>query len=191
MAITYQNKKNDTYYLINKPTKKGKQRYYFTKYPADNLVEILPQGYEIYENTYGQVFLKKKTAKSIPTAEKKALQRLIRTNLDQNQYFLEIVNNAAVIYQADLEGVLTLNVGQGEIELNDFSAVELTYTPVYKIELLSADKDKKYRLLQHKSQGSLISWQYIDSSNDINQLIINHLNDISERSQDSLKFQFD
>jgi len=191
MPITYQNKKADTYYLISKKTKKGKKRYYFTKHPRGELVEKFPQGYEIYENTYGQVFLKKKTSQSIPSAEKRALEQIIKANFEEDQYFLEVVNNAIVIYQADLEGLLSLNVGQGQIELNDFSSSEVTYTPVYKIELRSVDKEKKYRLLKHKSQGTLSSWQYIGSSEDIQKLIINNIEEIRELSKAGLRFQFE
>ena len=48
----------------------GKSKYYFSKSAEGNLVENIPEKYEIYENPNGQVFLRPKAEKIISEEEK-------------------------------------------------------------------------------------------------------------------------
>ena len=50
MPVTHVNRKRDTYYLHAGKTKAGKPRYWFSKSTEGDLVETLPEGYEVYEN---------------------------------------------------------------------------------------------------------------------------------------------
>ncbi len=70
MTYHYTNRKKVTYYLYQKPTKKGKVRYFFSqKQSAGNPVNRLPEGYEVYENPNAVVFLRKKQAPVITRDE--------------------------------------------------------------------------------------------------------------------------
>ena len=63
MPVTYNNRKNKTYYLHEGKTKTGKTRYYLSMKTNGQLVDEIPDGYEIYEHpSNAQVFLRKKTA---------------------------------------------------------------------------------------------------------------------------------
>ena len=59
MPVTHVNRKRDTYYLHAGKTKTGKPRYWFSKSTEGDLVETIPEGYEVYENPDAQVFLRK------------------------------------------------------------------------------------------------------------------------------------
>ena len=59
MPVTHVNRKRDTYYLHAGTTKTGKPRYWFSKSTEGDLVESIPEGYEVYENPDAQVFLRK------------------------------------------------------------------------------------------------------------------------------------
>ena len=56
MTITYTNRSLQTYYLHQGTTKTGKPKYFFSKKSEGNLVEQIPDGFEIYENPNAQVF---------------------------------------------------------------------------------------------------------------------------------------
>ncbi|KKM87650.1 hypothetical protein LCGC14_1266760 [marine sediment metagenome] len=56
MLVTYINRKEDIYYLHKGKTKTGKPKYFFSKKRNGDLVEKIPDGYEIYENPNAQVF---------------------------------------------------------------------------------------------------------------------------------------
>jgi hypothetical protein len=59
MAIEHINRKGKTYYLHEGKTKTGKPKYFFSMKSEGNLVNKMPEGYEIYENPNAQVFLRK------------------------------------------------------------------------------------------------------------------------------------
>ncbi len=56
MAVQYTNRKRMTYFLHEDNTKTGDLRYFFSIEGECNLVHTLPEGYEIYEHPYSQVF---------------------------------------------------------------------------------------------------------------------------------------
>src|SRR5271166_4726123 len=59
MPVTYVNRYRDTYYLHVGRTKAGKPRYWFARSAEGDLVEAIPERYEVYENPDARVFLRK------------------------------------------------------------------------------------------------------------------------------------
>jgi hypothetical protein len=74
MPMTHVNRKRDTYFLHAGTTKTGKPRYRFAKRAEGDLVESIPEGYEVYENPDAQVFLRKEIPRLI-TVEETAIVR--------------------------------------------------------------------------------------------------------------------
>ena len=58
MKIKYTNRKGETYYLHKGRKKKGGSQFFFSK-NSDDVLESIPQGYEVYEDPNGRVFLSK------------------------------------------------------------------------------------------------------------------------------------
>ena len=69
MPVTHVNRKRDTYYLHVGKTKAGKPKYWFAKSTEGELLESMPEGYEIYENPDAQVFLRKIVPQLVTPAE--------------------------------------------------------------------------------------------------------------------------
>lgn len=69
MAVEYVNRKGRKYYLHEGKTKTGKPKYFFSMKPEGNLVNVIPEGYEIYENPNAQVFLRKVSPQIITPEE--------------------------------------------------------------------------------------------------------------------------
>ena len=69
MPVTHVNRKRDTYYLHAGKTKTGKPRYWFSTKADGDLVDAIPEGYEIYENPDAQVFLRKIVPQLVTPAE--------------------------------------------------------------------------------------------------------------------------
>ncbi len=68
MTVQYTNRTGKTYYLREGKTKTGKPRYFFSSQQTGKgeVVEHVPEGYEIYEHPENaQVFLRKKRPKII------------------------------------------------------------------------------------------------------------------------------
>lgn len=101
MSIQHKARTGKIYYLHVMPGKGGRPSYHFSKDPEGTLADAIPEGYEIYENIGGQVFLRRKTPQVITDAElamvNAALQRLPATHF----YQTEVKENALVIYEAE------------------------------------------------------------------------------------------
>lgn len=69
MSVTHVNRRRDTYYLHAGKTRTGKPRYWFSRSTEGDLVETIPEGYEIYENPDAQVFLRKIVPQLVTPAE--------------------------------------------------------------------------------------------------------------------------
>src|SRR5450759_239624 len=59
MPVTHVNRKRGTYYLHAGKTKTGKPRYWLAKSSEGDLVDSMPEGFEVYENPDAQVYLRK------------------------------------------------------------------------------------------------------------------------------------
>ena len=62
MPVTYVNRYRDTYYLHAGKTKTGKPRYWFSTKAEGDLVDAIPEGYEVYENPDARVYFRKNRA---------------------------------------------------------------------------------------------------------------------------------
>jgi hypothetical protein len=70
MLVTYKNRRGKTYYLHEGRTKTGKPKYNFSLKNNGELVDEIPDGYEIYEHPgTGGVFLRKKLPQLILNIE--------------------------------------------------------------------------------------------------------------------------
>ncbi len=54
MAISHTNRKGEIYYLHEGKTSTGKPRYFFSKKTDGDLLETIPEGYEIHEKPSGK-----------------------------------------------------------------------------------------------------------------------------------------
>ena len=70
MSVEHVSRSGKVYYLHGKPGKGGKPNLFFSTDADGPLVDVVPNGFEIYENVNGQVFLRrirKKLKKNIIT----------------------------------------------------------------------------------------------------------------------------
>jgi hypothetical protein len=74
MPVTHVNRYRDTYYLQVGRTKTGKPRYWFAKSAEGDLVDVIPEGFEVYENPDARVYLRK-IVPQIVTPEEVAVVR--------------------------------------------------------------------------------------------------------------------
>ena len=79
MGVEYKNRKGKTHYLHVGKTKTGKPKYYFSMKKDGELVDAMPEGYEIYEHpANAQVFLRKKLPQLITDLEKDIVERELK-----------------------------------------------------------------------------------------------------------------
>ncbi|MGC9523432.1 MAG: hypothetical protein ACP5HG_16300 [Anaerolineae bacterium] len=75
--MTYKNRKGQTYYLHTHATGSGGVGYHFSLKPEGDLIEEIPDGYEIYESPRGQVFLRRVVPQAVSDEEVAVVRRAL------------------------------------------------------------------------------------------------------------------
>lgn len=101
MTVTHTNRKGKTYYLHQGITKTGKPNYFFALRNEGELVEVIPPGYEIYENPNGQVFLRRKRPPIINDEEIGIVTVGMRQYCSVKDFIIDVKKNAIVICTPD------------------------------------------------------------------------------------------
>ena len=193
MTVKYTNQSGQTYYLHKKLTKRGNFRYYFAKDDSVNLVDKIPDSYEIYENPKGQVFLRKKNKSFIREEDVKLVEKLIAENTDLEHFYLNCQNNTIILYLPDIDvddisGMLNITMEGNEIKLNQFSPGNLTYSPY--IQIIYNNETKTYSLEKIDPEDQLKRWFNINNNNDLEELIQSNIKHFSNKTYSKLKILF-
>ncbi len=196
MKIYYQNKKGDLYYLHKKITKKGNARYFFSKKQDENVLGKIPKGYEVYENTHGQVFLRKEGLIGFSTTDVDLVIDGIKKYTKLKKFDVDIKQNKIYIYTPNLDlekidGVLSISIGAETMELNDFQSGNLTYSPVIKFSLCNENPDYKYVMEKNIGGENICQWEFVDYSNDLAELIGKYSNILEDNIYHNLLFMFE
>ena len=101
MPVTHVNRKRDTYYLHSGTTKKGKHRYWFAKSTEGDLVESIPEGYEIYENPDAQVFLRKTVPQLLTPAEVAVVEEGLKRFARGQNCLVDVQADQVVVHHAE------------------------------------------------------------------------------------------
>jgi len=165
MTIQHISRTNKTYYLHVGTRKTGKPNYYFSTDAGGPLASSIPEGYEVYENVGGQVFLRKKTKSAILPEELALVEKALRKHGPAWQFRVEAKKNAIIIYDADdMEG---LDEMWRECRGRPLSDSEMcrhaSYTAVMRFAL--ADKDARlFEAERFCFRGSVDDWIPIGSA---------------------------
>jgi len=126
-------------------TKKGVAKYWFSKKEGDNLPSEIPQGFEIYENPNGQVFLRKISPLIFKTDEIESVKNAIPKDVN---YKIDIKKN-----------LLTIHVSEGDIY----------YQPLMRFILLD-ENNRIFEAQRYCFCGSVDDWIELSISEDLKSL---------------------
>ena len=101
MPITHTNAKGQIFSLYQGTTKTGKPKYYFAMRGEGTLAQVIPAGYEIYENPNAQVFLRRIPPKIITDEECQIVDEGMRKYATVKDYKIDVKGNALLIYTAE------------------------------------------------------------------------------------------
>ncbi len=99
MAVTHTNRKGRTYFLCRGVTKTGKVRYFFSQKAKDNLVEAIPEGYEITESVNGVVSLAKVRPALLLETEIVAVRDALENHPRTELYRMDVRSRRITIYE--------------------------------------------------------------------------------------------
>jgi hypothetical protein len=99
MPVTYTNRKGKTYILCQGTTKTGKPRYYFSRDPKGEIMDHVPEGYEIRESVNGQVSLARTRPALITKAERAAVEQAVAKLPKAHKYRVDVKQKHVIVYE--------------------------------------------------------------------------------------------
>jgi len=103
MTVTHTSKTGKTYYLHAGTTKTGKPKYFFSTKQGTEGVDAIPDGFEIYENVNGLVFLRKIPQQIIKPKEQAYVEAALKRHGESWQYRAEVKKNTITVYECETD----------------------------------------------------------------------------------------
>ena len=187
MTVQYTNRTGKTYYLREGKTKTGKPRYFFSLQQdgKGEVVEHIPEGYEIYEHPgNAQVFLRKKRPKLITDIEKHLVEKHVEQLTRSKRYRVDCKDEYITIYESDAD------IGELKNLLGDFikhtplrsginadeamntlvGAADQNYTAMLRFHLV--DKERRTFVAERFCfRGSINEWIFFGGPEDLKKLV--------------------
>lgn len=178
MPVTYTNCKNVTYSLGQTTTKTGKPRYTFSREPAKQPVEQVPEGWEISESINGVVTLAKAKPKLILADELAVVEAQLRRLPKAARYRCEAKGNQIAIYEnarPDMTKMMSEMIKQGMLirprEAERLSQLEedfAHFSPVMRFTL--SDPEHRRFLAERMVYRGEGYWRTVDQEGSIFEL---------------------
>lgn len=185
MSIEYTNKGKKTYYLHQGKTRTGKPRYYFSMKDKGNLVEKIPEGYEIYEHpSNAQVFLRKKQAQFMTDLEIYLINKHLKKIDKPNRYISDIKGKIITIFESNKNSdelkeffkKLPFGEFRSEACIDEMLDLDTKYTPIIRF-ILKNEKKRIFIAERFGLRGTIDDWVYVDGPDSLKNLLITYLTD--------------
>jgi len=172
MTVQYTNHKGETYSLHKGAGKKSGSRYSFSKKETGAPAESIPEGYEIYEDPNGRVFLRKVVPKKISEEEVSVVEHSIRKYAKAKEYKIDVKGKTITIYLPDqksedlrscFDSLMSVNHSLLEKSLKKL----WTYSPAMRF-ILTEEKEREFQV----ERAELVDdgWYLLDGSKDLQKL---------------------
>jgi hypothetical protein len=154
MPVTHINRKRDTYYLHAGTTKTGKPRYWFAKSAEGDLVESVPEGYEVYENPDAQVFLRKIAPQLVTAAEVAVVENGLNRYAPGQNCLVDVQGDQIVVHHAER---IALDLGRFGFGLAELPTFNQRYLKIMRFNLVD-EKNRAFRVQRWCFRGSIDRW---------------------------------
>ncbi len=173
MAVGYKNSKAEAYYLHEKKGKRGGSQYFFSK-KSNNAFETIPQGYEVYEDPNGRVFLRKIVPIKISKEEVSVVENSIRQYAKLKDYKIDKKGKAITLYLpdqeiGDLRSCFDSLVFVNHSLLDESLKNILTYSPMMRF-ILTDEIERKFRVERVGFLDPEDDWSLLEGPNDLQKL---------------------
>ena len=150
------------------------------------MADAMPEGYEVYENPGGQIFLRKKKPTIISEFEIRVADEGMRRYFDIEYYKLDIKKNAIIVYLADqdIEAIRELLPKKDILKYRRMEKTLdsiLDYSPMMRFVLTDNEK-RKFVVERYCFLGSIDDWIYISGPDKLEILIKKYLKHLGKDS---------
>ncbi len=105
MPVTHVNRYRETHYLHVGRTKTGKPRYWFSTKADGDLVEAIPEGFEVYENPDARVYLHKKPPQIVTPAEIAVVEEGLKRFAPDQHCLVDVRKEDIIVYHSKRGGL--------------------------------------------------------------------------------------
>lgn len=164
MTVEHTSRTGKTYHMHAGTTKTGKAKYFFSLKQDGELVDAIPDGFEIYENVNGQVFLRKITKQVITPEELVLVQTALREHGEVWEYQVEVKKNAITVYESgtDIDGISDMLMAYAGRALTADEKLQRTnYMAIMRFVLENTDA-RLFITERFCFKGSIDDWIYVD-----------------------------
>ncbi len=165
MPVQHINRMGETYFLHQGTTRGGKPKWFFSRKRDGQLVEGVPDGYEIYEKPEGQVFLRRIPRKIIRDEELAMVRDIFRRLAGTPHVIVEAVNKAIVVHSADKSDFIDRFVNEFGLrrppaaEMDRLVQQNLRYHPMFRFELVDPE-NREFIVSRWCFHGSIDDWSH-------------------------------
>lgn len=154
MPVTHVNRKKDTYFLHVGKTRTGKPRYWFSKSTEGDLVDAIPEGYEVYENPDAQVFLRKVVPQLVTPFEVAVLENGLKRYAPGQNCLVDVQGENIVVHHAER---LKLEFEGFSFGLREPPVYYGNYMKLLRFTLVDED-DRTFHAQRWCFRGSIDDW---------------------------------
>ena len=187
MAVTYVNRKGQTYYLHQGITKTGKPKYFLAQRSEGELVDSIPEGFEIYENPNAQVFLRRIRPKLITDAEIDVVRKGMEKYCPQVQHYqIDVKEHVISIFLSDqdvdvLSELLAFSPKARETDIPSLLNRFTTYSPMLRFVLVD-EKRRRFVTQRYCFLGSIDDWIEIGKPGKLASLVKTYVRHLGQES---------
>lgn len=173
MAVQYTSRKKVGYYLHEDTKKSGEARYFFLGSLEEKLVDVVPEGFEIYEDPNARVFLRKVRPIHISNTEKQLVDQYIHKLRTSRRYVVDVPENDMTVFQSneDVDVLKEIFDGASANGCTVEEAIDytLSFTPVFRFSLEDPGK-RTFILKRYTFPGSIEIWWQVGGPDSLQNL---------------------
>ena len=161
-GIEYTNRKGKTYYLHVGKTKKGNPRYHFSTEAPDEMISEIPDGYEIYENPNGQVFLRKILPKEMSDEEMAILEKELKAHAKPTKYRIDVKGKVITVFWTNQSGPDMGDFSSffGMARVEEFCDRHAYFTPILRFTFVDP-QERLFVAERFCFRGSIDDWMHL------------------------------
>ena len=165
--IVHTNRRGKAFYLHERRTASGKKKYVFSFVKEGPFVESIPEGYEVYENPNGQVFLRLIIPQLVTDEELRLVQNGVRRHAGIDYAIVEARSNLLIVLLPgqDLDYLASIMKPEKGVlgpKAREALVRNLSYNP--RLRFVMTDADKRLFEVQRMSYLGTGGWSTIASA---------------------------
>jgi hypothetical protein len=170
MAVSYTNRRGEVHYFKAVKTKKGAYRYYVVKKKEGDLLDAIPEQFEIYEHPEeAKVVIRKKIVRKINDDEISAVRNAVQKLSVSDDFMIHTDGNILSVYTGRLHKKEFEDMFSG-IKTGDEIALIFNSLQTYieKMRFVLTDENKRVFTVQRFCYlGRIYDWIDLESSEDL------------------------